>query len=146
MTGQAIASPREVAERFIRAAAANAWDEVADLYAPDAVIELPFAPPGIPGLFEGREGHRTRFKAVAPARRFTKVDPLVLHETDDPEVVVAEYTLHGTMTRSARPFAFSYVMVVRVRDGLIVHSRDYGDNLAGAEFREEIAEVLGNVR
>ena len=138
-----VTTPRQVVERFIRASADNAWDDVADLYAPDAVIELPFAPPGIPGRFEGREGHRARFKAVAPARRFTKVDPLRIWETSDPEVVIAEYSLHGTMTRSGRPFVFSYIMVITVRNGLIVHSRDYGDNLAGAEFREEIAEVLG---
>jgi ketosteroid isomerase-like protein len=142
-TPPAAATPREVVERFLRASADNAWDDVADLYAPDAVIELPFAPPGVPPRFEGREGHRARFKAVAPARRFTKVDPLVLWETSDPEVVIAEYGLHGTMTRSGRPFVFSYLMVIRVRGGLIVHSRDYGDNLAGAEFRDEIAEVLG---
>ncbi|MEV5705859.1 nuclear transport factor 2 family protein [Actinoallomurus sp. NPDC052274] len=140
------ATPREVVERFLRASADNAWDDLADLYAPDSVIELPFAPPGVPKRFEGREGHRARFKAVAPARRFTKVDSVVLRETEDPEVVVAEYDLHGAMTRSGRPFVFSYIMVIRVRDGLIVHSRDYGDNLAGAEFRDEIAEALGRGR
>jgi ketosteroid isomerase-like protein len=142
-TSTTTATPREVVERFLRASADNAWDDLADLYAPDSVIELPFAPPGVPKRLEGREGHRARFKAVAPARRFTRVDSVVLRETDDPEVIVAEYDLHGTMVRSGRPFVFSYIMVIRVRDGLIVHSRDYGDNLAAAEFRDEIAQALG---
>lgn len=135
-------SPREIADRFLRASVANAWDDLADLYASDAVIEIPFAPEGVPTRSQGRELFRARFKAAAPLRRFEKAGPVVIHETRDPEVVIVEYDLHGSMTRSGRPFVFSYVMVMRIRDGLIVHSRDYANPLAGAEFRDELAEAI----
>ncbi|WP_433428525.1 nuclear transport factor 2 family protein [Nonomuraea sp. CA-141351] len=135
-------SPREVVDRFLRVSAANAWDDLADLYAPDAVIEIPFAPEDIPARSQGREIFRARFKAAAGLRRFEKADPVVIHETRDPEVVIVEYDLHGSMTRSGRPFVFSYVMVMRIRNGLIVHSRDYANPLAGAEFRDELAEAI----
>lgn len=137
-----VPSPREVVDRFLRASAANAWDDLADLYAPDAEIEIPFAPEGVPARSRGREIFRARFKAAAPLRRFDKAAPVVIHETRDPEVVIVEYDLHGSMTKSSRPFVFSYVMVMRIRDGLIVHSRDYANPLAGAEFRDELAEAI----
>lgn len=137
------ATPREVAERFLRASADNAWDALADLYAPDAVIEIPFAPPGIPGRFQGREDHRARFKAVAPLRRIDKVGSVVMHETTDPEVVIVEFDNHATVTSTGRPFVNSYAMVMRVRNGLIVSSRDYANPLDGAEFRAELSAVLG---
>ena len=54
-----------------------------------------------------------------------------LHETTDPAVLVAEFDLHGEVAGAA--FVSSYVVVMTIRDGLIVHSRDYTDTAAAAE-------------
>ncbi|MCP2167174.1 nuclear transport factor 2 family protein [Goodfellowiella coeruleoviolacea] len=134
------AAPREVVERFLRASARNEWDELADLYAEDAVIEIAFAPPGVPARWTGREVHRARFKTVSDLWRFERADSVVIHETSDPEVVIVECDLHGRTTREARPFTFSYIMVMRIRDGLIVFSKDYHDPLAGARALGTAAE------
>jgi ketosteroid isomerase-like protein len=48
-----------------------------------------------------------------------------VHQTGDPEVVVAELELRGTVRGTGRPFAFPSVGVIRVRDGRIVAYRDY---------------------
>jgi uncharacterized protein len=143
VTEPTTATPRQVVERFLRASADNAWDDLADLYAPDAVIEIPFAPRGIPRRFQGREGHRTRFKAAAPLRRIDKVDAVMVHETGDPEVVVVEFDTHATVTSTGRSFVSSYAMVMRIRNGLIISSRDYANPLDGAELREELSAALG---
>ena len=45
-----------------------------------------------------------------------------IYETADPEVVIAEHQLHGTVLPTGKRFAFS-IMVARVRDGLIAWSR-----------------------
>jgi ketosteroid isomerase-like protein len=136
-----MSTAREVAERFLEVAAG---DGLADLYAEDSVIEMPFAPPGIPGRFEGREGHRSRFELAATMIRRDRADNVVIHETADPEVVILEFDLHSTLIATGRPVVLSYVMVMRIRDGLIVHSRDYGNPLAAAEFRDELVRAMNS--
>ncbi|MEO3874914.1 nuclear transport factor 2 family protein [Nonomuraea sp. B12E4] len=134
-----MSSAREMAERFLDTPIGGG---LADLYAEDSVIEIPFVPEGVPTRFEGREGHRDRFERAARTIRRDRVDNVVIHETADPEVVVLEYDLHSTLIGSGRPVVLSYIMVMRVRDGLIVHSRDYGNPLAAARFREELVGEL----
>lgn len=125
--------PRDVAERFLRVAAEGTPDELADLYAEDSVIEMPFGPtPGVPLRFEGREGHRERFKGFAPMVRVEGIDDVTVHETADPEVVIVEYDYHATAVPTGRSFTNRYVMVMRIRDGLIMHSRDYANPLGSA--------------
>jgi ketosteroid isomerase-like protein len=135
-------SPREVAERFLRASATNQWDELADLYSDDAVIEFGFAPPGMPKSTQGREVHRARFKTLTGRLRFAKVDSVVIHQTSDPELIIIEYDLHGQTVATARPFVFSYIMVMRIRDGLIVSSKDYGNPLASAQALGRLPQLL----
>lgn len=136
------ASPREVVERFIRATADNAWDDLADLYDSNVVIEIPFAPPGIPQRTEGRERLRERFKNIAGLRRFDKAELLAMHETQDSEVVVAEWNVHGQVIATGRSFTFSYIMVVRVRDGRIVSSRDYSNPIDGAKAFDRLPQLF----
>jgi len=52
-----------------------------------------------------------------------RAEDLVVHETTDPEVIVGEYTYRGSL--GGQDIAMPMIMVVRVRDGLIVSSRDY---------------------
>jgi hypothetical protein len=136
MSQDSARSPRETIERFLAVAAHGSPDEMADLYAEDSVIEMPFGPqPGVPVRFEGREGpsgHRARFTKFLPATQVTAVDLVSLHETADPEVVIVEYDLNAVAVPTGRSFTNRYVMVVRVRDGLIVHSRDYANPLGSA--------------
>jgi uncharacterized protein len=125
--------PREIAERFLKVAVEGTPDELADLYAEDSMIEMPFGPqPGVPLRFEGREGHRLRFKSFAPSVRVDRIDLVEMHETADPEVVIVECDYRATAVPTGRSFVNRYVMVMRIRDGLIIHSRDYANPLASA--------------
>ncbi|WP_328645722.1 nuclear transport factor 2 family protein [Amycolatopsis sp. NBC_00348] len=127
----ASAAAREVFDRFLAASVENRWDDLADLYAEDVVIEMPFTPAGVPRLTKGREELRRRFRAAGGVRRLVKAENVVVHETADPAVLVAEFDLHGEMAGEA--FASTYVMVMTIADGRITHSRDYSDTAAAAE-------------
>ncbi|UOX86920.1 nuclear transport factor 2 family protein [Amycolatopsis sp. FBCC-B4732] len=122
---------RDVFDRFLAASVENRWDDLADLYAEDVILEMPFTLPGVPRVTQGREELRRRFHAAAGARRITKADNVVVHETANPAVLVAEFELHQEMRGEA--FTVSYVMVVTVEGGLIKHTRDYTDTAAAAE-------------
>lgn len=126
-------SAREVVERFLDAAADPAGRGLAGLYGTPAVIEMPFAPPGVPERSEtGEEELRARFARSAKEREYHKVDSVRIHETTDPEVVIAEYRVHGRVVATGRPFVLPFICVITVRDGRIVHSRDYANPVAGA--------------
>jgi uncharacterized protein len=111
-----------------------------DVLADDVLIELPFAPPGRPRRFEGRD----EFLAFAqPERaafhgRLEEIRNVVIHETADPEVIVVEYELAGTVTTTGQQAAASFVGVLRARDGKVVHWREYQNVLA-------IAAALGRL-
>ena len=140
-------TPRQVADRTLQYLVEGAWDNIADLHAPGALIETPFAPPGVPRRTEGREELRAHFRffAQAPPWKAQGVESVVIHETLDPEVVIAEYDLLGQVTATARPFTFSQLMVIRVRNGLIVSSRNYSDPLASAIALGMLPELLAHV-
>jgi len=136
--------PREVFERMQQQWLGHTTDLGDDLLAEDVVIEAPFAPPGRPRRFEGRE----EFLAFAePERaafpgRFEEVRNVVIHETTDPEVIVVEYELAGTVTTTGRRAAAPFIGVLRVRDGKTVHWREYQNILAIADALGQLPALL----
>jgi hypothetical protein len=140
MTG---GSARQTVERFLRAAVSPAPGDMADCYAERFVIEMPFGGGLAPERTElSREEFRARVTAGLAARRYTRAVDVRLHETADPEVVVAEYRLEGRTVADASPFSLAFVMVVTVRDGLIVHSRDYSNPIDGARLLGRLPQLV----
>jgi uncharacterized protein len=140
----ATTTPRETAERFLRAAIGADPGDMADCYAPSFVIEMPFTVAGLfPGRVENtREELRARLRAGAASRRYKRLGNVVIHETADPEVAIVEYELHGEFTETAEPFSMRFVMVLTVRGGQIVHSRDYSNPVAGAQVTGRLPELI----
>ncbi|MFI0715123.1 YybH family protein [Streptomyces inhibens] len=63
-TTLAALSAREILDRFHRAMLDKSADDLADLYAPDAVHEFPFLFPSVPERYEGREEVRAGYRAA----------------------------------------------------------------------------------
>jgi len=82
---------------------------------------------------EGRAKVREHFAAWPASTAPWHVDDLVVHETTDPEVVISEVTFRGTFGGTEATMAG--IRVMRVRDGLIVSSRDYGTRWDRATMR-----------
>lgn len=126
------ATSREVLDRLLRLTATGPTAEMADVFSEDAAFEMPFLPPGAPPQEPGREAFRAHLQAGAGLQEFDSVDNVRIHETSDPEVVVAEYRLHGQVLATGKRFAFDIVMIARIRGGLIIWSRTYSNPLDGA--------------
>lgn len=137
---QAALAPREVLTRFQRAAIDRALTSFVDLYAADAVHEFPFTRPGVPSRLQGREeiGAFTQASWEASPLRYAAYRNVVVHQTADPEVIIVEQEVAGTVATTGRAFTLPNIMVLRVRDGRIVHLRDYVNVLA-------VAEAMGRV-
>ncbi|GAA1014754.1 hypothetical protein Aple_046610 [Acrocarpospora pleiomorpha] len=109
-----------------------AWQEavltngsIDHLFADDAIVELPFNP-GRPRL------NRAEFLTLASARatlpvQFDEFRDLVIHDTSDPEVIIAEYSIAGTHTTTGHQATAPFVMILRVRNGQVLQLREYQD-------------------
>lgn len=138
-----ISSPRQTVERFLKVVVSPSPADMADCYAEQVVIELPFASGLVPERVETtREELRQRFATGAASRRYTGLRDLHVHETADPDVMVIEYSLDGTRIGDREPFTMTFAMVLTFRDGLIAHSRDYSNPIAGARALNRLPELL----
>jgi ketosteroid isomerase-like protein len=122
-------------------------DRYADLFAPDGRLEMPFRRPGIPEAWQGREQIRAAATAgwAAVPLRFDDVRNLRVHETADPEVVVAEHDLVGAGTADGRPFSFPFVWILRVRNGQIAVLREYLNVIDVALATDRVPELAASV-
>lgn len=127
-------SPREVYERMKQRWLRNAAGFPDELLAQDVIIETPFSPPGRRRI-EGRDEWLAFVKASRAALpvRFEECRDIAVHETTDPEVIIVEYELAGTVTTTNRHASAAFIGVLRVRDGQVLHWREYQNVLAIAE-------------
>ncbi|MGY0062252.1 nuclear transport factor 2 family protein [Streptomyces sp. LZ34] len=143
-TPEPATGPREIVERFHRAMLKKSADDLADLYAADARHEFPFLFPGLPARFDGREEIRAGYRAMwgaSPVRAETIRD-VVIHETAEAGTVVVEQTVVGAVAPTGRPVTVPGILVIRVRDGQIVHTRDYMDGLGVATATDRLPDLV----
>jgi ketosteroid isomerase-like protein len=124
-----MATPVDVVHELMRRINDGRWTELADLYAEDALVEHPLRRTRV----DGRKALGERFVRLGTVA--LRAFDVTVHETIDPEVVVAEYQYEGS------GFIAANVQVVRVRDGLITHSRDYHDHLRMAAARGDVTGI-----
>jgi uncharacterized protein len=115
---------RDVFFRLIEDVAAQKWAELPELYAENAVVRHPFATDES-AVLTGRAELREHFAQAGSRGLQMRAHDVVIHETGDPEVVVAEFAYHVRARNDGDPFKVPAIFVLRVRDGQIVESRDY---------------------
>jgi uncharacterized protein len=132
------ASPREVLRLYHRAMRTKSADDLADLYAADGVHELAFHVPGRARTYAGREAVRALYREVWRDHplELDAIEDVFVHTTEDPEVVIGQWRATGTVRATGAPFEITGLLHLRVREGLLVHVRDYMDALG-------VAKVLG---
>ena len=129
MPSAAPAAPAGVLARRRQLMLAGDADGLADLFAPDAVIEFSFhGPPGTPVRLEGREVIREYSRQVmASPLRLEDYEVTELYQAQDPEVVIVEMRAKATVTTTGRAINAASIQVLRIRDGHIVLFRDFAD-------------------
>ena len=122
------ATPADVLAQRRQLILSGDTDGYADLFAPDGVIESPFAPPGAPSRLEGREAIRqySRHVAASPVR-LEGFEEVALYQTQDPEVVIVEVRAKATLTTTGRSLVTTSIQIYRIREGQIVLFRDFAN-------------------
>jgi ketosteroid isomerase-like protein len=122
------------------------WADLPGLYAERTDVRHPFDPLRAPAL-RTRDELRAHFTPTGEGPRLERgVENIVIHETTDPEVVIAEFEYRGTVVETGESFVQPGIFVLRVRDGEIVSSRDYFDHVTGAAIRGRLDDLVAAVR
>jgi ketosteroid isomerase-like protein len=127
-------TPQQIFERLVDGVSLlvdgdlSQLDALPNLYAEQTYVIHPMSH-GIPPL-TSRADLRRHFAEVSARSRgmHFRAQDVRVHHTADPEVLVAEFTYRGSAP--AGPLAVACVFVLRVRDGKIIESRDYIDQVA----------------
>ncbi|HWD05687.1 MAG TPA: nuclear transport factor 2 family protein [Amycolatopsis sp.] len=135
-------SPAGVFQRLCFGVSDGRWAELPDLYAEQTDVRHPFLP-GSPVL-KSREDLRRHFAAAGTLGVRMQATGLVTHQSTDPEVLIGEFAYVGTLG-DGTPFRVNNIFVLRVRDGLIVESRDYGDHPALAAAAGRLPELVASL-
>jgi len=139
-------SPQEVFHALVDGVAAGRWDELPDLYAEQTHVVHPFDPLRGAAL-RSRDELREHFRPTDAGPRLDRRPAnITIHETTDPEVIIAEFEYQGTVVETGEPFAQPAIFVLRVRDGEIVSSRDYFDHVTSARIRGQLDALVAAVK
>ncbi|MEU4928618.1 nuclear transport factor 2 family protein [Streptomyces yokosukanensis] len=140
-------SPRDVLAAYHRAMLAWSADELASLYAPDAVHEFPFLAPGRPNRYDGREEIRIGYQAAwsGTSVRLQEIHDVVVFDSTDPEVVIGQWGATATSEPGAAPVVVTGLLILRVRDGMIAHALDYMDSLGTFQALGRLPAVLDSL-
>ena len=130
------ATPADVLAQRRQLILSGDTDGFADLFTPDALIEVPFSSLRLAGREAIREYSR---QVMASPIRLEDFEVTEFHQTQDPEVVIVEMRTKGTITTTGRPFTATSIQVLRIRDGQIVLFRDFADSRV-------LDEVIGEPR
>lgn len=104
--------------------------------APDVVVRLPYAPPGVLPEMRSFDSARDALSHHWGSKQSFDWHDVVIRQTEDPELYITTARSEAVMLSGSR-YANNYVMLTRVRDGVIVEHTEYFDPLP-------IIELLGS--
>ena len=107
--------------------------EVEDFFAPEAIFEFPFAPPGLPAQLEGAAAIRAHLAKLPEMIEIEEFSQPLVYRTEQSGVRIVEFEVRGRAVASQRPYNQRYINVIRVSEGRIVHYRDYWNPLVVLE-------------
>ena len=126
-------NPSDVFISLVTGVASQKWQELSKLYAEQTDVRHPMSRTAAPLLSrEAVERHFAAAGAAVTGKLRFAAENIRIHVTADPEVIVAEFEYRGANVKSGAKFVCPCVFVMRVRDGLVVESRDYVDHAAFA--------------
>jgi ketosteroid isomerase-like protein len=127
-----VMTPREVFQQTQQQWLGRPTPLTGEHLADDVIIELPFAAPGQPARFEGRQGFldfANPQRAALPVH-FDECRTTAVHDTADPDTIIVEYELTGTLIETNQQHTAAFVCVLTVRDGKVTRWREYQNTLA----------------
>ena len=140
--------PREVFAHCRKWSSSSTW-RLRRICTPSTAFWSGHAPEGLPRRVAGREAIRRVLvplgeRARAAGHHLLGLRSMVVHDTADPEVIIAEFEVQGEVRPSGQPYQLSCIQVLRARDGEIVTFRDYWNPQALSSLLAHAKAVAGS--
>lgn len=100
-------------------------DTFVDMFAETGVMEFPFAPADGVRRLEGRPALIDYLSGLGTMIDIVSVGAPVVHRSVEADTFILEFTGVGRGVASGKAYEQTYISVIRVADGRIVHYRDY---------------------
>lgn len=101
----------------------QAW---VDLFAENAVVEFPYASSlSLPERFEGKSAIYNYIRDVSAQMQDLVFTNIRTYPTSNPNVIFAEVHGEAVIVATGRHYQQDYVMRLEIKDGKIVHYREY---------------------
>lgn len=125
----AVGSPRSLLSDYYQAMLLGSADALADLYAEEGVHEFGFTTPDRPEKLFGREAVRQSYRErwTSEPLSVDRIENVFVVDGADPELVTAQWRAQATVRATGKRVGLTGLLVLRVRDGYIVHARDFVD-------------------
>lgn len=101
-----------------------------DLCDENVVAEFPFSPDPASVRFEGRAALYEYLRNYPSFIDIREIPAVKIYPTDNPDVVVVEWSASGRVIGNGNPYEMSYATFVTFRNGLILNYREYWNPLA----------------
>lgn len=105
-------------------------DHFFDCVAEKIVYEVRYDFPGWPRIIEGRADLMEAFRGYGKHIELHSADHLTKHATDNGQIIVIEYDVHGTILATNVAYNNRFCSIVILASRRIAHWRDYMDSLA----------------
>lgn len=108
-------------------------EEFLEYWTEDAVYEAALPVPGLPTTIAGKPALRAAFGALVSSATSIRVDDVVFHQTDDPDVAIIEERMTAELSDG---WIYENRLAIRVRfdGGRIAHMLEYYGQFAHAEL------------
>ena len=136
----------EVVRRALQLLLAQDMAGFAGLWAEEGVLEFPFAAPGFPTRVQGRAAVAKYLSGYPDILQIKDIPRQRVHQSVDPDVVIVEFEITGTVTATGAPYRMTYIAVITTRNGEIQSYRDYWSPAAAAEVMGGAQELLNAFR
>jgi ketosteroid isomerase-like protein len=98
---------------------------LSDFWAENVVAEFPFSPEGMQNRFEGKEAFYNYLKDYPSFIDVKSLPTLKVYSTNDPNVVISEWSVSGVVIGNGNPYEMSYATFVTFENDLIVNYKEY---------------------
>jgi ketosteroid isomerase-like protein len=98
------------------------------LFAEDAVLEMPYAPPHVPSVLKGIDAIAASIKGFFGQFTDFRIDVKNIYPIEGDDAAVAEFSATAKVIPTGKTYNQDYVLYARAENGKIAFYREYFDS------------------
>ncbi|MGQ8884350.1 nuclear transport factor 2 family protein [Bacillus paralicheniformis] len=123
----------DVREQFLQSMLEKDMEKWIQLWDQDAVFEHPYAPPGFPKKLEGKSAIYEYIKDFPEKIDIVRFTAPTIHQMANTGYAAVEFECEGTVCETGLPYNQQYISLVNMKEGKVVHYKDYWNPLTVIE-------------